>query len=67
MRVRIYSLHPRLTTELFPEGNPLPFGFGVTVVTSILSDDGRYPLPIFQPKSRKHVRTFLPTDGGAIA
>ena len=32
--------------EPIPRGNPLPFGVGVSVVTSVLTDDGRYPLPI---------------------
>ena len=52
MRVRICSLHPRLTVGLFPQGNSRPFGVDVTVVTSILADGGRYPLPIFPAITR---------------
>jgi len=29
-----------------PRGNSRPFGVDVSVVTSILADDGRYPLPV---------------------
>ena len=58
--VRIYSLHFRLAAELpstFQAAfriienpaskvlGPRPFGSGVSVGTSILADDGRYPLP----------------------
>jgi hypothetical protein len=51
MRVRICSLHPRLSAEFSrpffkKRREPLAFASGVTVVTSILADDGRYPLPV---------------------
>ncbi len=47
-----------------PEGSPFAFAQGVSVGTSILADDGRYPLPIFHSPigERKHVRTFLPYE-----
>jgi len=48
-----------LPSKLIPCGIPLPFGFGVTVRTSILTDDGGYPLPVSPTRSRGSVRTFL--------
>ena len=34
---------------ILPEGSPFAFAQDVTVVTSILADDGRYPLPFCSP------------------
>ena len=38
---------------IIPRGNSRPFGFDVTVGTSILADDRRYLLPIFSRTRRK--------------
>ena len=45
---------------IIPKGNPLPFGFGVTVGTSHLTMDGYYPLPFCTFLRTARVRTFLP-------
>ena len=34
--------------ERIPQGNSFAFAQDVSVVTSILADDGRYPLPFYQ-------------------
>ncbi len=41
-----------LCSKRIPRGNPEPLGVGVSVVTSILTDDGRYPLPMFRYRGR---------------
>ena len=50
-----------------PRGNPQPFGLGVSVVTSILTDDGRCPLPI-SSLTRRACSDFPPRSlrNGAI-
>ena len=51
--VRVLSLHSHFSMGLFQslpcgrQGNPRPFGFGVSVRISRLAADGRYPLLLF--------------------
>ncbi len=45
-----------------PRGDPQPFGVGVSVVTSILADDGRYPLPIVSPTEAREACSDFPPD-----
>jgi hypothetical protein len=43
--------------RIIPPGNPRPFGSGVTARTSLIAQDGRYPLPA--TCCHVDVRTFL--------
>lgn len=74
IEVRIWPFHSRLSTGLFPPGllyqqtgNPRPFGSGVTARTSLIAQDGHYPLPSYPFSGSMSGLSSPPLFNGASA
>ena len=60
---------PKAYTKIYPFRDTCSLSLAsVSVGTSILADDGRYPLPFSHPGCPEagHVRTFLPANSYAV-